>query len=473
MTIDLPGIGIGEITSFKQAANTIEKLVTIILRLRGQAEQLTKENNRLKKQSSPPGFTNNGKPRSFRKPSNYSVSKFFKDKFSKFSRKKNRKKAKKVEEIPIDQVKPLPEAEVCDCGCTNFTILRKREKTVQGIIIKRNNIKFTGNDRKCANCGKVYPVSIPEEIKCKQFDSNLTSWISLFKYDLRFTEGLIHNFLTGLGIRISTGQISKIISENGDKLTSSCIHLKIRGIKLSKALHTDATGIKRRLKLSNKVVSQHLHFVGNRLFSLFKITRKYNQALMAFKVPGKQALKKVITSDDHPANKIIALMQLCWLHEIRHYLKLTPVIRSHLKIPEQIITDWWLLYRLAKNYGRDPTAEKKQEILTKFRKLTNKVTGYEQLDKRLELTREKEERLLLFLDYPGIPIENNLAERDLRPAVVIRKISGMFKSEAGDRSFERHMSIIQTAKKQGLDVFQTLHGLLNNQISPFVLTVNI
>ena len=57
--------------------------------------------------------------------------------------------------------------------------------------------------------------------------------------------------------------------------------------------------------------------------------------------------------------------------------------------------------------------------------------------------------------------------------MIIRKISGETKSVRGDKSLERHLSIIQTAQKQGLNVFKTLHGLLTNQLSPAVLTANI
>src|SRR5438876_11484159 len=102
--------------------------------------------------------------------------------------------------------------------------------------------------------------------------------------------------------------------------------------------------------------------------------------------------------------------------------------------------------------------------------MMDQETGYAELDNRLALTGKKRERLLLFLDHPEIPIENNLAERDVRLSVLFRKLTGGTRSLAGNRSFERHMSVIQTARKQGLHVFNTMHGLLNGELSPFILT---
>jgi len=99
-----------------------------------------------------------------------------------------------------------------------------------------------------------------------------------------------------------------------------------------------------------------------------------------------------------------------------------------------------------------------------------KKTGYEALNHQLSLTKQKRERLLLFLDYPFLPIHNNQCEGDLREFVIIRKISGETKSLAGDRSIERHLSVIQTARKQGLNVFETSNGLLTGTLSPAILT---
>src|SRR5258708_30141576 len=85
------------------------------------------------------------------------------------------------------------------------------------------------------------------------------------------------------------------------------------------------------------------------------------------------------------------------------------------------------------------------------------------------MTKNKRERLLLFLKYPFIPIHNNQSERDLRPAVIMRKISHETKSLQGNRSIERHLSIIHTAQKQHLNIFKTLDGLFTNTLSPFIL----
>ena len=47
---------------------------------------------------------------------------------------------------------------------------------------------------------------------------------------------------------------------------------------------------------------------------------------------------------------------------------------------------------------------------------------------------------------------NNRAERDLRPAVLLRKRSFQTRSDAGEVAFAQWMSLTQTLRKQGLEL---------------------
>jgi len=64
--------------------------------------------------------------------------------------------------------------------------------------------------------------------------------------------------------------------------------------------------------------------------------------------------------------------------------------------------------------------------------------------------------VLRFLTDFAVPFTNNEAERDLRMMKVKMKISGGFRTIAGARTFARIRSVISTARKQGLNILQTL-----------------
>jgi transposase len=56
-------------------------------------------------------------------------------------------------------------------------------------------------------------------------------------------------------------------------------------------------------------------------------------------------------------------------------------------------------------------------------------------------------RLLRFLSEIGVEPTNNRAERDLRPAVIARKVSHCSKNQRGARAFEAFTSVLQTFRK--------------------------
>ena len=66
------------------------------------------------------------------------------------------------------------------------------------------------------------------------------------------------------------------------------------------------------------------------------------------------------------------------------------------------------------------------------------------------------ECVLLFLHDLTVPFSNNEAERDLRMIKVRQKVSGCFRTEQELKDFCTLRTIIETARKQGWDVLETL-----------------
>ncbi|MCZ7567062.1 MAG: transposase [Ardenticatenaceae bacterium] len=78
------------------------------------------------------------------------------------------------------------------------------------------------------------------------------------------------------------------------------------------------------------------------------------------------------------------------------------------------------------------------------------------LDARIRLPRAKQRHLLLVLDFPAVPLANNLAERDLRVAVVKRKIATGPRPAAGARAWEVFLTLLAPCRQQGLNFFASL-----------------
>ena len=72
-----------------------------------------------------------------------------------------------------------------------------------------------------------------------------------------------------------------------------------------------------------------------------------------------------------------------------------------------------------------------------------------------------QEEVLAFVLY-GAPFDNNQAERDLRMIKTRQKVSGCFRTLEWARGFARVRSVINTAKKRGINVYEILKTLFQD-----------
>jgi len=70
------------------------------------------------------------------------------------------------------------------------------------------------------------------------------------------------------------------------------------------------------------------------------------------------------------------------------------------------------------------------------------------------------DELFTFLDYPDVPYDNNLAERMIRPAVILRKNCQSNRSEKGAAVQAVLMSVYRTLKLRGHDPLSTIDSAL-------------
>lgn len=273
ISINLPDINVEAITNLQEAKKIITLLLNIIEQ---QAKQITilekkiilleKEIAILKQQPRKPEFE---------RPQNtsFSASKLLK-------KDKKWHKSSKKGSIEIDQDVSLPEVDRCVCGSTEFATVQTTTKIIQGMLIKRNNTAYHGRKKKCTNCGRIYMTNIPEDVKGLSFDSDTQTLASFLKFACRFTHPLLYRFYTGFGMKISYGELTEILHRNSRRLHPAYSHLRNVGIKQSSYIQSDATGIKRKQLTTNEIMNQHLHFVGNKFLSLFRITKLYNAEVM-------------------------------------------------------------------------------------------------------------------------------------------------------------------------------------------------
>lgn len=79
-----------------------------------------------------------------------------------------------------------------------------------------------------------------------------------------------------------------------------------------------------------------------------------------------------------------------------------------------------------------------------------------------KLLRKHRDRLLTFLYVEAVDPTNNAAERELRPAVIIRKTHGCNRSPAGAKTHSILASVIRTCQKHGRDFVEAVKHVLRH-----------
>ena len=181
-------------------------------------------------------------------------------------------------------------------------------------------------------------------------------------------------------------------------------------------------------------------------------------AIAAYHLETEIPVVKLGRSDDVPQFKLIAdEMALCWIHDGRHYKKLNPVVQIHQDALTEYRTTYWEYYQKLVEFKEDPRNDTAEQLEEEFARLFSTTTGYDDLDDRIAKTKDKKEELLAVLRHPIVPLHNNDAELGARAQVRVRDVSLQTKTEAGTKAKDTFLSIVQTAKKLGVNIYDYIY----------------
>jgi hypothetical protein len=158
-----------------------------------------------------------------------------------------------------------------------------------------------------------------------------------------------------------------------------------------------------------------------------------------------------LISDDAPQFKVFGFIHgLCWVHGERKIDRLIPLTEAHRRAKETAQGTFWKLYESLKQYRLNPTPDQHQTIERRFDRLCLTKTGYPDLNAALGLLHAKRDEFLAVLEYPHLPLHNNLAENDIREYARLRKISAGTRSDLGRRCRDTFLSLKKTCRKLGV-----------------------
>jgi transposase len=172
--------------------------------------------------------------------------------------------------------------------------------------------------------------------------------------------------------------------------------------------------------------------------------------------------------------------QTCWSHintrckELLQQIALTepPVnVRQSVLFLRQLRTfglDLCALGRQRRNRTLTPAdaRAKLPSLVKRLRRIAGKPMDYAPAETLRQRLMEKDyDKLFTFLRVEGVDPTNNLAERSVRPHVIMRKIFNGTRSPAGSESHAVLPSLLQTAQLQGKSSLEFLSALITQPLA--------
>lgn len=200
--------------------------------------------------------------------------------------------------------------------------------------------------------------------------------------------------------------------------------------------------------------------------SIFRF-RQTRSATICRDLFGADPLPGVLVVDRYAAyNKTPCCLQYCYAHLLRDLKDLEKEFEDAPEV-KRFVDALAPLLSAAMGLRTLPISDKK--FLRRAREIEIQIKGAVQspaqhlgIRSYQDIFRENENRLYHWARDRTIPADNNLAERDLRPTVIARKVSFGSQSDKGAKTREILMTVIHTLKKQRADPVGHLKSALDS-----------
>lgn len=311
----------------------------------------------------------------------------------------------------------------------------------------------------CKTCKKEVVGSSAIVIPHSRLGLNLIIQILIFKYVCRMSlEVMVATIYQTYGVTVTEGGIVNILKRTKDWLGQKEYGKLLQAIRGSPIKHADETTW--RIAGINGWLWA---FVTNK--EVYYTIEETRGGGVARKVLDGSNTEDVLIRDDYSAYKNLPLtQQSCWAHLLRKSKEevsqktcsksvhgLHQLLKQLFRELEEVISEPFNLERRQKAY-QHYSLKLNQIIQTKFR-----AKDAKRIQVRI---KNQGNNLLTALLHPNVPLTNNMAERSIRPSVVIRKISGGSRSDIGAETFAVNMSVIQTIRMRNKPLIPTLHKIL-------------
>jgi transposase len=259
------------------------------------------------------------------------------------------------------------------------------------------------------------------------------------------------------GLRLSPAAVSKQIQRLGRWLEGQYDRLQLV-LRAAGVVHADETG----WRIDGK--NGYLWTLTNENHTVYHVDRSRSGRVIAGLLG--EAFGGTLVSDFYAVyDQFDCPQQKCLTHllrELREAVQKRPELGKHafFRQCKSLAQAMLRLKSRRKRLSAAAYGRQVKSLETRLANLSRKEWDEADADRLAARLRKYGDRLTTFLHDPKVDGTNNAAERALRPPVVMRKITGGNRSEAGAKAWAILASVMRTAQQQGRDVLDTLKALL-------------
>lgn len=340
----------------------------------------------------------------------------------------------------------------------------------------------------CARCSQWhYPVLdlstqvIGEGRSQSRMGVRIASLIAYLRTSLRMPVRLIREYLHIIhNLLISTGEIVDLLHRvaEAEEVKRAAQAIKER-VRESQVVHGDETGW--REAGQNGYIWLFCTPEGERYYEY----DRSRAGAVAKRILGSDFKGTLVTDFYAAYNDFSCEHQRCWVHLLRDLHELKEAHKDDKGNESEVVVVWakavCKLYDTAQKclrgeHGPGPPSQIEREglyieLMEGVRELGGRYAAAKPHKKHpchalcKRLLRHQDE-LFRFVLQPGLSADNNLAERSVRPVVVMRKVSGGSQSERGSRTRMKLASLFGTWRAKGLNPFTACLFLLSHPMTP-------
>jgi transposase len=313
---------------------------------------------------------------------------------------------------------------------------------------------------RCANCGKQVRANLPSDVTSSVFGPKIKAWCTVLSGKFHLSKNQIKElFGTLLGISIAKGSVINIHYQAALMLQHP-YEEALQILRDSNTTYADETSWR------TKGQTKWLWQATDKSIVIFKVFA--SRGKKAFhSLLGKDVVQNLVT-DRLKTYSTSGLHQYCWAHLKRDFKRIEQRSGLVSMIGKLMGSLCSFLFKCTQERERGEMSEedfieKAKEIKDEFHYLFKLGLRADTHNFKLGITGRfcerilsDEDKLWAFIEDSSLDLTNNLSERNLRPAVLWRKISFGNKSARGEQFVERILSVVETVKIQGRNILDYL-----------------